>query len=61
MEARIDAAEKKLDDREAHSVPMPAGVALGFGGCLMVVMAFVLAAFLPVLLGRGHLGLETAV
>ncbi len=53
MEARVDAAERPLDQREARTLPMPAGVALGFGGCLTSGMAFLFAIILPVVLAQG--------
>jgi hypothetical protein len=53
MEARVDAGERPLDQREARTLPMAAGVALGFGGCLTTAMALLVAVILPVVLREG--------
>ena len=39
MEVSVDTVERELEQREARTLPMPAGVALGFGVCLMAFAA----------------------
>ncbi len=37
--SQVEAAEREIEHREARTLPMPPAVAVGFGGCLMMLVA----------------------
>ena len=53
MEVSVDTAERKLEQREARTLPMPPGVALGLGGCLTVFVAGMGFGLLTLVLSKG--------
>jgi hypothetical protein len=53
VEVTVDTAERALEDRQARTLPMPAGVALGFGCFLTLFSGGMFAGVLPAALRQG--------